>query len=771
MRRRYLLLLLLLLIPPAAFLAADALFPLPRPDPAQKYSRVLLDSAGRPLYAFADREGVWRYPTTPNQVSPLYLTALINYEDRYFYHHLGVNPLALLRATGQLLRHGGVVSGGSTLTMQVARLLDPHSRTIGGKLRQMFRALQLEWHLSKSEILTLYLDYAPFGGPLEGVEAAAYTYLGKSAAELSHAEAALLAVLPQAPTRLRPDLHPAQALAARNKVLARLEKFGIWDATTVREAQAEPLPTLYQPRPLSAPLLAFRLKDQIPPGQARRSTIDGQLQAVLEGRLAGFASQLPERSSVAIVVIENANLAVRAYVGTAAFGDRERFGYLDMARATRSPGSTLKPFLYALALEEGLIHSASLLVDAPRAFGDYSPGNFGGNFSGPVAAADALRRSLNLPAVQLLDRLGPDLFAARLAQGGLPLQLPAGGSPNLAIILGGVGTDLESLTAAYTAFARAGTTAPPRHFPDDPLQPRLLRTPGPAWVVREILAQQPRPGVSGGLPSGIAWKTGTSYGFRDAWAIGVGPQHTVGVWVGRPDGTPLPGHYGAITAAPILFALFDHLLERQRWGTGQARPESVSEEEICWPLGLRASDTPTEQCQRRQRAWVVAGTIPPTLREADEGPALLHYRVASDSGLLLPPGCPAPASEERIAVRWPLRLLPWLSPAERATATLPPPQAGCALPVTLGGEPLRIIGVEDGARLRPAGSHGTAPRVDLSILGAQDRVWWLVDGEVAAELTATATFSWRFDTPGRHRIAALDGSGNGAGLEVVVEGH
>ncbi len=396
---------------------ADRLWPLPLPR--DDLARVVLAEDGTPLWRFADANGVWRYPISNEQVSPYYLEALLTYEDRWFYSHPGVNPLALLRATWQNLSGARVVSGGSTLSMQVARLLDPHSRTLSGKFRQLWRTLQLEWHLSKDQILSLYLNRAPFGGTLQGVAAASWAYLGKSPQNLTRAEAALLAVLPQAPSRLRPDRHPQRAQQARDKVLRRLAEFQEWPQASVNEALEEPLWLAPRQEPSLAPLLARRLnRPNSPP--LIRTTLDASLQRRMEDLLMGWRARLPERTSAAILVVEAENMAVRAYVGSVDINDAKRFGHVDMVTALRSPGSTLKPFLYGMAMDAGLIHSESLMQDVPRRYGDYRPGNFSSGFGGPVAASSALSMSLNLPAVQLLEVYGPKRFAAELRNGGVP---------------------------------------------------------------------------------------------------------------------------------------------------------------------------------------------------------------------------------------------------------------------------------------------------------------------------------------------------------------
>ncbi|HWR78874.1 MAG TPA: peptidoglycan glycosyltransferase PbpC, partial [Pseudomonas sp.] len=614
---------LLLLISLLALLwSADQLFPLPLPQDDQ--ARVVLAEDGTPLWRFADAEGVWRYPVTPEEVAPHYLQALLTYEDRWFYQHPGVNPLALARAGWQNLSGGRVVSGGSTLSMQVARLLDPHSRSVAGKLKQLWRTLQLEWHLSKREILTLYLNRAPFGGTLQGVAAASWAYLGKPPSQLTHAEAALFAVLPQAPSRLRPDRHPQAAQAARDKVLRRLAAFAVWTPTQIGEALEEPVLLAPRQEPRLAPLLARRLNGKDSPALIR-TTLDAALQRRLEDLLLGWRARLPEHTSAAILVVEHANMAVRAYLGSVDINDQRRFGHVDMINAQRSPGSTLKPFLYGMALDAGLIHSESLLQDVPRRYGDYRPGNFAAGFSGPVSASEALASSLNLPAVQLLEAFGPKRFAGELRAAGVPLSLPALAEPNLAIILGGAGSRLEELVGGYRALAQGGKAARIRLQPDAPLLERRLLSPGSAWIIRRILSGQSRPerDPRGAVQQGsqLAWKTGTSYGFRDAWAIGVGPRYLIGIWIGRPDGTPVPGQFGLASAAPLMLQVHDLLLNRdsQRGIAApvESTPASVGVAAICWPLG-QPLDSQDPNCRRQRFAWTLDGTTPPTLQALDQ---------------------------------------------------------------------------------------------------------------------------------------------------------
>lgn len=763
LRQRLLRIVLCLLLGGLLLLLADRLDPLP--EVQAQGAQVVLARDGQPLWRFADAHGVWRYPVSLTEVSPLYLQALLAYEDRWFYRHPGVNPLALLRAAWLNLRHGRIVSGGSTLSMQVARIVEPHSRTWQGKLRQLWRTLQLEWHYSKDEILEIYLNRAPFGGTLEGVAAASWAYLAKPPDQLSHAEAALLAVLPQAPSRLRPDRHPQRAQAARDKLLRRLQQRGTWSGVLIDEALAESIWLSPRREPALAPLLARRLRQ----GGAQRivTTVDFDLQQRLENLLAHWKQRLAPQVSAAILVVDSATLEVRAYLGSADLHDDQRAGHVDMIRAVRSPGSTLKPFLYALALEDGLIHSGSLLQDVPRHHARYQPGNFARGFSGPVSASQALLNSLNLPAVQLLEHYGSQRFDARLQQAGIRLQYPGNGVPNLSLILGGTGTRLEDLVSAYAALGRNGSTAPLRYQPQAPLRPRPLLAPGAAWITQRILSGQTQPDISGRLRrQGFAWKTGTSHGHRDALALGVGNGHVIGVWVGRPDGTPVPGQFGQVSATPLLLQVYDILAQRSAQPGNLPQPASVGVAAICWPGGqpLPAGDP---NCRRQRIVWTLDGIVPPTLNLAGLSQPVWQRIWLSPHGQQVAADCSG-AQAQDIAL-WPASLEPWLPAAERRARRLPPINNECP-PATqpVAGE-LRIVGATPGARLQlpPLRSH-EALTVEFSVEGASDELWWFLNGIPLQKTAGHATLQHHFTRPGPQQLSVIDSNGQTAMLPFSI---
>ncbi|SPH24073.1 Penicillin-binding protein 1C [Defluviimonas aquaemixtae] len=512
---------------------------------------------GTLLKAFTVADGRWRLD--PGPVDPLFLDMLIAYEDRRFHDHVGVDPRALLRAGLQALLNGRIVSGGSTLTMQVARLLeDSGTGRFDGKLRQIRVALALERRLTKHEILGLYLRLAPYGGNLEGIRAAALSWLGKEPRRLTPAEAALLIALPQSPETRRPDRFRAAASEARARVLARMVVSGVLTEDRSRAALTEPVPQARRPFPALSPHLASRLHREAPDMRRIATTIDAHLQLRLEALASRAAKNTASRSSLAILVADHRTGEILASVGSPDWTDDRRAGFIDMTRALRSPGSTLKPFVYALAFDDGLVHPETLIEDRPIAFDTYAPQNFDLSFRGTVSVREALQLSLNIPVVSLTEAIGPARLLAALRRAGADPELP-GGRPGLAVALGGLGVTLEDLVQGYAALARLGTPVRLTARGGESTEPsagRLVR-PEAAWLTADILAGlAPPPNAPANR---LAYKTGTSYGHRDAWAVGFDGRHVAGVWIGRADGASVPGAFGGDTAAPILFETFARL--------------------------------------------------------------------------------------------------------------------------------------------------------------------------------------------------------------------
>ncbi len=529
---------------------------------ASARSTVVLDRSDTLLRPFATADGRWRLPARAATVDPRYRAMLLAYEDRRFETHPGVDPMAILRAAGQWLGHGRILSGGSTLSMQVARLVEPrHGRSLEAKVRQMARAVTLERQLGKAALLDLYLALAPYGGPLEGVRAASLAYFGREPARLTAAQAALLVALPQSPETRRPDRFPGRARAARDRVLDRVAGRGLISVAEAAAAKAEPVPTGRKPFPMLAAHAAEEAVAAEPGTAVIRLSIDGRLQARLEDLAAERAAATGPALSAAIVVLDNRDGRVLAQVGSPGYLDPSRRGAIDMTLAVRSPGSALKPFIYAMAFEDGLAHPETLLEDRPARFSaSYAPENFDLTFQGTVTARRALQLSLNVPAVALMEAVGPARFIARLRAAGAGIQLPREAAPGLPVALGGLGITLTDLARLYAGLARGGGV------PDILRRAggaagagteRRVTEPVAAWYVADILRGTPPP--ENALSSRIAYKTGTSFGYRDAWAAGFDRHVTVAVWIGRPDGAAVPGLVGRVAAAPILFDAFARL--------------------------------------------------------------------------------------------------------------------------------------------------------------------------------------------------------------------
>jgi len=659
---------------------------------AEALSVTVLDRNDRLLRAYAAPDGRWRLPAEVKDVDPRYQAMLLAYEDKRFRSHAGVDALAMLRAGWQLIRHQRIVSGGSTITMQVVRLLlGEHDRSLWGKIRQALLALSLERRLSKDEILNLYLRLAPFGGNLEGVRAASLAYFGKEPRRLSLSEAALLVAIPQSPQVRRPDRSPEAARRARDHVLARMLSAGVVSGEDTARAVAEPLaPTTLARRefPMLAPHLADAEVAQNAARPVHRLTLDHRAQAGLEALVRDYVATQEGRISAAVVVVDHRTGEIVAYVGSPGLLDMERLGAIDMATALRSPGSTLKPIVYGLAFELGLAHPSTLIEDAPARFGLYVPKNFDSEWHGTVTIRAALIHSLNIPAVKVLEAVGPGRLQSRLQQAGVDPVLPKGADPSLAMALGGVGLRLVDLAQLYAAIARGGEPVVLHHrrepasakggvaAPRGPANGRRLLSEVAAWYVQDILCRALPP--ANAKPGQVCYKTGTSYGFRDAWSVGFDGRHTIAVWVGRADGAAVSGLTGRGSAAPLLFDAFARLSLKR--APMPPPPSGV----------LRASTS----------------ELPPPLRRFHEGVALGDASERTEPG----PRIAFPPDRAEIEV-------------DEDDATVSVKAEGGALPLTwlLDGEPLASDPARREATL-PAGRRGFFRLSVIDAKGRTDRV-------------------------------------------------
>ena len=548
-----------------AVAALDLVFAPPL-DRAQDLSPEILDRHGAPVHAFTTGEGRWRYETSVEDIDPVFIERLIAIEDKRFRNHWGVDPLAVARASRSALRSGEITSGASTITMQTARLLEPRPRNIVSKGIEMVRAVQIERRLSKDQILELYLTLAPYGGNLEGVRAASLSYFGKEPLHLTDAEQALLLALPQAPEARRPDLKPENANHARQALLDKLVEKSLLAKSRADEAADAPLPKQRRARKHIAYHVSRDLAERSEAGRIF-SALDRQLQEHAEAIVKTQADGLDDGATISMIIVENETRSVRALVGSS--GLDIDGGWINLTGAVRSPGSTLKPFIYAMAFEDGLASPATVIDDMPRSFGGYTPENFDRTFRGEVRVREALQHSLNLPAVRALDRVGVERFAGALRFAGVNLRQPktAESERSLALALGGAGITAQDIALLYAGLANGGEIAP-LQWTQSEAAPDGYRLMSEKTAARISNILNDAPSLQGRAPAKlsdgalrVAYKTGTSYGYRDAWAAGHGGGYTVVVWVGRADGAPRMGETGRKAAAPILFDVFD-MLER-----------------------------------------------------------------------------------------------------------------------------------------------------------------------------------------------------------------
>ena len=539
-------------------------------------SVIVVDRNDQLLRAFTTTNGRWRLPLSHKDVAPHYYELLLNFEDKTFYKHNGIVPKAFLRAAWQWGRNGRIISGGSTLTMQVARLIAAHSskhkkknslqhrRSLWTKLEQIKLALRLEKHLSKQQIMELYLQLAPFGGNLEGVRAASLAYFGKEPKSLSLAEAATLVAIPQSPEYRRPDRFPARAKTARNRVLHRAFMNGVISQGDYLYAARQKMIS----KRLAFPMIAPHLSEQVTADTKKKTiiktTLHRHLQEKLEILARSHAHRLGKGLSAAILVVDHQTGDVLSHVGAADYFDHDRFGPIDMTGRVRSPGSTLKPFIYGMGFDAGLAHPETLIEDAPVRYGFYAPENFDGKFHGTVTLRKALQTSLNVPAVKLLASIKPARFSARFRYAGVHKNIPN----NLAIALGGVGFSLYDLTKAYLHIANPESAVELKSlYSDKPIshskvfKHRPLLSRQAAYYVSHILRGATPP--KNAKPGELAYKTGTSYGYRDGWAVGFDGKHLVAVWIGRPDGGATTNLTGIGAAGPLLFDTFQHIGEKR----------------------------------------------------------------------------------------------------------------------------------------------------------------------------------------------------------------
>lgn len=749
-----------------AFLVTGYIFCLPRHLFHVPYSTVVTDRNEELLGARIASDGQWRFPprnTTPEKIKE----CLITFEDKHFYHHWGVNPFAIGRAFYQNVKNKRIVSGGSTLTMQTIRLARNESRTFREKLIEMIWATRLEFRASKEEILSMYISHAPFGGNVVGLDAAAWRYFGHSADDLSWAESAMLAVLPNAPAMIHLSKGRKTLLDKRNRLLKQLLEKKTIDSSTYELAISEPLPDEPHPLPQIAPYLVSRFYQERN-GEYSRSTINKGIQTQIEDLAERWSNEFGRSDirNLAILVIDIPSNQVVAYCGNVHFDRKQGGNQVDVIQAPRSTGSILKPFLYYAMLQEGSLLPDMLLPDVPVNINGFTPQNFSMQFEGAVPASEALARSLNIPAVTMLQRYGVPKFHSFLQQIGLKTINRSSSHYGLSLILGGAEATLWDVTNAYAMMGRSLLQLPQRSCSlllptsritesTDPFQP------GAVWQTFDALKEVNRPEEIDwkSIPSmqTIAWKTGTSYGFRDAWAVGVTPRYAVGVWVGNATGEGKPGLVGAQTAGPVLFDIFN-LLPSSSWFT---RPAGIFvEAEVCrksghlkgrfcdetdtllvLPAGLRTEACPyhhlvTLSANESQRIYENCANTEPTLRK---------------SWFTLPP-----------VWEW------YYKQHHPEYKPLPPFKAGCGEDTF---QPMQFIYPPMNARIKLPkqldGSKGFLT-VELAHNNPNATVFWHLDETYQAQTQDFHKISLQ-PAAGKHSLTAVDGEGNTISTTFFVE--
>jgi penicillin-binding protein 1C len=781
-RRRTLL--LILAAPLAAlllFVLLDWLFPFPTENLHRPPARMVMDRHGEPLRYFLPADQRWRFPVRLEELPPELPRALIASEDRRFHRHFGIDPAAVVRAAWSNLRAGEVVSGASTIPMQIARMADPGPRTFGSKLRESWRALQLEWHYGKDELLEIYLNLTPYGGNVEGVGAASWFYFAKPPSQLSLGEIALLTALPRSPVRYDPASRPAAARAARDEVLRQLEERGVFTRREVEDGRRQPIPEGRRKPPFAAPHWAELVTGRFPAEIQLRTTLDRGTQQIAEEQVRRRAAELRAQGigNAAVVVVDNRTRAVRALVGSAGFRDTYFQGQVNGAVARRSPGSTLKPYLYALALDQGRVLPDSYLLDIPTDFSGYVAENYDERYRGRVTVRQALIESLNACTVRLLSEVGLTDFHRLLTRGGLATLDRPPGEYGLPLVLGAGEVTLLDLTNLYASLAEGGVYRPLRLLEDEAVSgagtappllpdrqdPARLFSPEAAQVLTEVLTDVRRPdlpeawALTRDVPA-VAWKTGTSYGHRDAWAVGFSGRHTIGVWVGNFDGKPRQGISGSVHAGPLLFDLFRALEGR---GAGLPRPPGLDLDEI--EVCALSHELPGPHCLQRTRIPYLPGRSRPVA-------CTYHRRVLVDarSGERLTGDCLAGRSHElRLLTIYPAELVAWWRSQGSPVEEMPRLAAGCQ--GVLPEEPPRIVSPDPSTpyRLRRDAppEHQRIPLIARTGPGAT-RLFWYEDGLLVA---TTTPGEQRFLAPrsGEHRLVVTDDLGRSDGVTYRVE--
>lgn len=749
-----------------------AIYVVPLPDRTLSWSVSVEYRDGRPAHVFLSADEKWRLPVGLERVDPTFVAALVALEDKRFWSHHGVDPIAIVRAAWTDIIRMRRVSGGSTLSMQLARLLEPRPRTIPSKLVDMFRALQLDARMSKREILEHYLARTPYGRNLEGIESAAWSYFGHGAAHLSPLEIATLLAVPQGPARYAPGKANAERLRERrDAILRKLIAAGVFRGADAADAIADAAtvapPLRMRPMPRDAMHAAVWMRARRPKETHIRSTLDAGAQAIVEKVVKLHTNELKHRGihNGTVVVVDHETREVVALAGNLDFTDWKHGGQIAMFDRPRSPGSTLKPLLYSLAIDRGLALPGFLVADVPSEYGTYRPRNFDNDFAGLVTLREALSKSLNLPFVALLQQLGVETFVGELERSGVSHRRAQPGVHGLSLIAGGIELTPLEVTNLYATLARDGIHRPLRLFASDPVgSPRAIYRPAAAYLTREALALRDRPDfpkrrdLLKGLPVDIHWKTGTSFGYRDAWAVGSGPAYTAAVWTGNVDNRPSHELVGSEASGPLLFDVLEGLADRTHAAPAAAAPAELTEIEVCAYSG----HLPGEGCTHRVKAHASLHAVPTTTC-----PYHQIYEVDRNTQQAVLPACRAADGdyEKKTFVVLPSAVTSWLVERNRAVPTAPVFAEGCAMDA---GPPVIITPSEGQVVTLIPGVPAANQVVPLQVSTRAGTVSWFVDGALVGTASSNERVYW---TPsvGVHTVVVTDEAGRKARRKLRVQ--
>ncbi|RYZ23821.1 MAG: penicillin-binding protein 1C [Chitinophagaceae bacterium] len=747
----------------ALFLLLNLCFPLrDRID----YTTVILDRKGAPLHAFLTSDQKWRMYTSLNEISPLLRKTIIEKEDKYFYRHPGINVMAVMRAAFNNALRRRRTSGASTITMQVARALERRPRTFGAKIVEGFRALQLEWKYSKDEILQLYLNVVPYGGNIEGVKAASWIYFQKAPDHLSLAEITALSIIPNRPSTLVIGRNNEAIVAARNTWLRRFAGERVFSEKEIADALAEPLTAVRHRLPQEAPHLAWKLRRGTAAPQVQ-TTLQPNMQAKVEKLTQDYAHGLRLQGihNAAVIVVDNRTHEVLAYVGSADFRDSSDAGQVNGAAAVRQPGSTLKPLLYGLCFDEGILTPKTVMTDVPVNYDGYRPENYDQNFNGFVTVEYALANSLNIPAVKGLSRLGTDRMTARLSEAGFRQVTKDRGKLGLSLVLGGCGATLEELTGLFCAFANGGEYRPLVYTRGDTTARRTrLLSAGASYLVTDILSQVARPdfplswSATEHLPK-IAWKTGTSYGRRDAWSIGYNRNYTVGVWLGNFSGQGVPGLSGANTATPLLFKIFN-TIDYNNDGAWFDRPAELDQRIVCSESGL----PPGPFCSNR-----VLDDYLPLISSTLACTHLREVAVSPDSSVSYCPACVSATGYVRKQYRFlPPEMQDFYAARNQPYPRIPPHNPACEQPASAGGRAPVIVAPQNGTEYYYRRSKPQPLQLEAQVGNDVGRVYWYVNSRYYKSAAPGETQFFQPEGEGPVTIDCTDDNGRNRRIRIQV---